>query len=100
MVCFQDITQNMIAIWQKSHIQLTSKITISTWSLLLGYIDDTLRVSIAQYVTKNSIIRHLPHHHGISQDFQCQPKVDLGLSVIIETAGCVVFKLDVPIYYY
>ena len=50
---------------------------ILTWSLLLSYIDDMLSAT-AQFVTKNSIIRHLPHHHGISRDFQCQPNVDLG----------------------
>ena len=38
----------------------------------------TRKVSIAQYVTKNSVIRRLPHQRGISQDIQCQPEVDLG----------------------
>ena len=32
-------------------------------------------MSFAQYVAKNSIIRHFPHHHGISQDFRCQYQV-------------------------
>ena len=33
-----------------------------------------LKVSFAQYVTKNSIIRHFLHHE-ISQDFRCQYQV-------------------------
>ena len=47
MVSFQDITQNLFFILPKSHIQLPLKFTISTWILLLRYIDDTLLVSIA-----------------------------------------------------
>ena len=47
MASFQNITETCIAIWQKSHIQLTFKFTISTWSLLLSYIDDTLSVYCA-----------------------------------------------------
>ena len=87
-VSFQDTgvyynSKHVLQFGKKSHIQLTLKFTtcISTWSLLLSYIDDTLiDMLIEQYVTKSSMIRHLPHHHGIfSKDFQCHPKVDLGL---------------------
>ena len=72
-------SKHVLQFGKKYHIQLTLKFTtcISTWSLLLSYIDDML---IEQYVTKNSMIRHLLHHHGIfSKDFQCHPKVDLGV---------------------
>ena len=52
-------------------------------------------------------MRLSPHHHGISQDYQCQPKVDLdqGVSFLawtkcyLETTGRIVFKLGVPTYY-
>ena len=44
MVSFKDITQNMFCNSAKSHTQLTMKFTISSWSLLLSYNDDTLRV--------------------------------------------------------
>ena len=47
MVSFHDIIQDMFCVWQKSHIQLTLKLAISTWSLLLSYIDDTLGVYCA-----------------------------------------------------
>ena len=35
----------------------------------------------------NSIIRHSPHHHGISQSFQFLPKVDLGQMSIFSTTN-------------
>ena len=41
MVCFQDITQNIVWNLAKTHIQLTLKFANSTWGLLLSYIDDT-----------------------------------------------------------
>ena len=41
MARVQDITQNVLC------IQLTLRIAISTWSLLLSYIDDTLSVYCA-----------------------------------------------------
>ena len=47
----------------------------------------TCQVPIAQYVTKNSIIRHLLHHHGISQYFQCQSKVCLGWDALYLNFG-------------
>ena len=47
MVSFQDITQNM-QISKNLTSQLTLKFTISTWSLLLRYIDDTLSVYCAR----------------------------------------------------
>ena len=52
------------------------------WAILI-----TRLVSIAQHVTKNSIIRHLPHHYGISQYFQCQTKVDLGWVLSLQLLG-------------
>ena len=49
------------------------------WELTMSdeeYIIISENIQDKRYVTK--IAWHLPHHHGISMDFQCQPVVDLG----------------------
>ena len=50
------------------------------WELTMPdeeYIIISENIQDKRYVTKIAI-RHLPHHHGISMAFQCQPVVDLG----------------------
>ena len=44
-------------------------------------------------VNKYSIIRHLYHHHRISQGFSMTIKVWFGQCAVLATAGCIVFKL-------
>ena len=72
---FQDITQNMFCILAKISHLADLKIC---YFMMERAILMTRKVSIAQYVARNSVIRRLPHQRGISQDIQCQPKVDLG----------------------
>ena len=46
---------------------------------LLSCIDDTLKCLLSDVLLKiASYGMHSPHHHGISQDFQCQTNVGLG----------------------
>ena len=71
MNSFQVILQKKcIEIWPESHLWLTLKLTNSIWSLPLSFL--TAR-------TKNSIMRHFMHHHGIFHYIQCQPRIDLVL---------------------
>ena len=73
MASFQDITQNIFCNMAK----ITYRADLQTYCFTLELVIE-LYHSILQYFTKKSIRWHLPHHHGISRDSQCQPKVDVG----------------------
>ena len=77
------ITQDMFCNLAKISLSAGLEAYCVDWSLLSSYNDDMS--SNAQYVTENSIIRHSPHHHGISQDNNI-------------TAGCNVLKLGTASY--